>query len=226
MARKDHPWLNLAPRWIARFHMHLTLYSQSEERRRMMALFRACDKERQCLLQPMEACQLMMALTAVSKIGGDMAEVGAFQGVSAKLLALTAPHRTLHVFDTFEGLPAPCQRDSKGFRQGQYHATEKGVREYLAGMNACVYRGVFPENAAAVEGRTFAFVHLDADLYQSTKASLEFFYPRVAGGGIIVAHDFAPRHEGVYQAFQEFFERKPEPVIELAANQGMVVKLG
>jgi O-methyltransferase len=191
----------------------------------MLKFFLACLKERQCLLQPIEAAQLMLALEAVSKIPGDMAEVGSFEGVSAKLLATTDGRRTLHVFDTFEGLPVPSEQDSKGFYRGQYRASEAEVRTYLQDFNVRIYKGLFPSTAGPITDKRFAFVHLDVDLYDSTKACLEFFYHRMAAGGIILTHDYAARKEGVYRAFQDFFAEKPEPVVELGGNQGMIVKL-
>ena len=205
--------------------MTLSKFSQSDERRRILKFFLACRKERRCLLQPIEAVQLMLALEAVSKIPGDVAEVGSFEGVSAKLLAATDCRRTLHIFDTFEGLPDPGKKDSTGFYSGQYRASEAEVKKYLQDFTVRVYKGLFPSTAGPITDKTFAFVHLDVDLYESTKACLEFFYPRMSSGGIILTHDYAARKEGVYQAFQEFFADKLEPVIELGGNQGMVVKL-
>jgi predicted O-methyltransferase YrrM len=226
MFRKDHSWISYLLRLLARLNINLTLFSQSDERRRLMKFFLRSAREHRALLQPTEACQLMLALSAVSKVPGDVAEVGAFRGVSAKLLACVAPQRTLHLFDTFEGLPEPGEKDSKLFYRGQYRASEAKLREYLAGCNVRIYKGLFPATASPVMNQSFAFVHLDADLYQSIKDSLEFFYPRMEKGGIILAHDFAPRCEGVYRAFQEFFSERPEPVIELTGNQAMIVKLG
>ncbi len=191
-----------------------------------MRLFLERLNERRCLLQPIEAAQLVLALEAVKKIPGDMAEVGSFEGVSAKLLAMTDRTRTLHIFDTFEGLPTPSDKDSRGFYPGQYRASEAEVRSYLRDFNVQIYKGFFPSTAGPISDKTFAFVHLDVDLYESTKACLDFFYPRMARGGIILTHDYAAREEGVYRAFGEFFAEKPEPVIELGGNQGMVVKLG
>ena len=162
----------------------------------------------------------------MSKVPGDAAEVGAFRGGSAKLLAWVAPQRTLHLFDTFEGLPEPCEKDSRLFRRGQYRASEAELKQYLEGCNVRIYRGLFPATAGPTANQKFAFVHLDVDLYKSTQDSLEFFYPRMEKGGIILTHDLAPRREGVYRAFQEFFGERPEPVIELTGNQAMVVKLG
>jgi hypothetical protein len=98
------------------------------------------------LLQPIEAAQLMLALEAVSKIPGDIAEVGSFEGVSAKLLAATDGRRTLHIFDTFEGSQEPSEKDSKGFFTGQYRASEAEVRTYLQDFQCPDLQGAFSVN--------------------------------------------------------------------------------
>jgi predicted O-methyltransferase YrrM len=226
MFRKDLPCVSYLLRLVAYLNINLTSFSQSDERRRLMKFFLRCAREHRALMEPTEACQLMLALSAVSKISGDMAEVGAFRGGSARLLAWVAPQRTLHLFDTFEGLPEPGEKDSKLFYRGQYRASETELREYLDGCNVRIYKGLFPGTASTIANQSFAFVHLDADLYRSIMDGLEFFYPRMEKGGIILAHDFAPRHEGVYRAFQEFFRERPEPVIELTGSQAIIVKLG
>jgi O-methyltransferase len=59
---------------------------------------------------------------------------------------------------------------------------------------------------------------------ESTLACLEFFYPRMIPGGIMLSHDYSIL-AGVRQAFTEFLTDKPEPVIELPSTQCMVIKL-
>jgi len=54
-------------------------------------------------------------------------------------------------------------------------------------------------------GRAYAFVHLDVDLYEPTKASLEFFYARMPQGGVIVVDDYASAtFPGARLAVEEF----------------------
>ena len=50
-------------------------------------------------------------------------------------------------------------------------------------------RGVFPETASGLD-EEFCFVSLDADLYEPTFEGLEYFYPRVSKGGVILLHDY------------------------------------
>ena len=70
-----------------------------------------------------------------------------------------------------------------------------------------MYKGIFPETAKKIKNKRFAFVHIDVDIYQSTKDALEFFYPRVNIGGSIIVHDY-PAHRGVQEACDEFMESR------------------
>lgn len=184
----------------------------------------AIKRERSLLLNHCEACQLISAVTATEKLGGDMAEVGVAYGASAKLITEYAPSRTLHLFDTFEGLPAVTQKDSRKFVAGQFRSSLNDVQRYLGGRNVRFYQGLFPFTAEPVKDKVFSFVHLDADLYESTMAGLRFFYPRLCPGASLICHDYVTS-EGVNAAVGEFFADKPEPVIELTGYQCMVVKV-
>lgn len=172
-----------------------------------------------------EAYVIHAAVLATAKLRGDIAEVGVFRGGTAKVICQAKGERPLHLFDTFEGLPAPGEIDT-AFQQGQYACSLENVREYLRGFPGVLfYKGYFPGTAGPVEDRRFSLVHLDVDLYTSTLQALEFFYPRMEPGGIIISHDYV-EFAGVRNAFDEFFEHKPETVLELSGNQCVVTKLG
>jgi hypothetical protein len=70
----------------------------------------------------------------------------------------------------------------------------------------------------------FSFVHTDVPPYAVTRGALEFFYPRLLPGGIIISHDFATCR-GPREAMEEFFKDLPGPVIELSGDQAMAVKV-
>jgi O-methyltransferase len=193
-------------------------------RRTWMDQVTAIKQERSLLLSHGEACQLISAVTSTEKLAGDMAELGVAYGASARLISEYAPSRTLHLFDTFDGLPAGSNVDSPKFAKGQFASKLEDVQNYLDGRNVVFHKGLFPDTTEPVKGKTFSFVHLDADLYESTMAGLEFFYPRMAPGAILICHDYLSS-EGVNAAFGEFFVDKPEPVIELTGYQCLVVKV-
>ena len=214
----------LLDEYLSQIGLILVRYD-SERRRSRTAEVARIKKERPLLLKYSEACQLISALTATDKIPGDIAEVGVAYGASAKLLCTFAPERILHLFDTFEGLPEPTTKDSPQYKAGQYSCDLESVKQYLAHTRTEFHKGLFPHTAEAVKDKAFAFVHLDVDLYESTLAGLQFFYPRLSSGGILISHDYLLA-AGVGRAFTEFFADKPETVVELIGDQCMIVKLG
>ena len=109
-------------------------------------------------------------------------------------------------------------------RQGQYHCSLPEVQEFLKSYkNVHFHPGIFPKSSEGVEEQMYAFAHFDVDLYDGTKACLEYFYPRMTPGGIMLSHDYDIL-AGVSQAFHEFFADKPETIIEQPTTQCMVVK--
>jgi hypothetical protein len=64
---------------------------------------------------------------------------------------------------------------------------------------------------------------LDVDLYESTKQCIEYFWPRLVPGGVLISHDYSILH-GVKQAFTEFTAEIQEQVIELPTTQCMLIK--
>lgn len=162
-------------------------------------------------------------------IGGDIAEVGVYKGGSAKVIAEFKGNRSLHLFDTFEGMP-DVDASVDLHKKGDFSDTSiEGVKRYLAGYDRVhFHKGYFPDSLAGTDCHTlkYSFVNFDVDIYDSTRNCLEFFYPLVNRGGIILSHDYrAISCPGVKKAFDEFFADKPEIVIELWDSQCLVVKM-
>ena len=208
---------------IARANFGVASY-RSPRRSDVLKQILRIRRDRKMLLTTLEAYQLYASARAVQKIAGDAAEVGVFRGASAKVIRLALPEKRLHLFDTFEGLPEPEAIDGN-FPSGRFSCGLDQVKDYLGSEpDTHFYAGLFPASGAPVEDRTFAFVHLDMDLYKGTLAALNWFYPRMSPGGVILTHDYIVQ-PGPTKAFEEFFEEKPEPIIELSGYQCMAVKL-
>ena len=189
-----------------------------------MKVIRRVRRGRESLMSGNEAFTVFSLARAQAGLAGSMAEVGVFQGCSARLISLASGGRPLHLFDTFAGLPEPESHEHDRMRLGHYAASLEGVQAFLEDQPGISYHpGIFPDTAAACEGERFAFVHLDVDLKASTRACLEFFYPRMVRGGIILTHDYSYL-AGVQEAFGEFLAGRPERAIELPSSQAMLVK--
>jgi O-methyltransferase len=171
-----------------------------------------------------EAYQILTTVKAVAeKVAGELAEVGVYRCGSARLICEAKGARELHLFDTFAGLPSPGQNDAGvAFWLGQFAASLEAAQMYLRAFpNVHFYKGLFPSTAEPIRDKKFCFIHLDVDLYEATRAGLEFFYPRMTPGGVLMCHDYdAP---GVRLAVDEFFRDKPELVIQQPAGSHCVV---
>ncbi|HSS47715.1 MAG TPA: TylF/MycF/NovP-related O-methyltransferase [Thermoanaerobaculia bacterium] len=204
----------------------LTHYKQyAQEPSTVRALRKIWKSEIIVLFSPAELWILHELAKAQKHHGGCFAEVGVFRGVSAEIICQAKlPSTELYLFDTFEGLPRPGKLDSR-FKERAFSVSEKVVRTRLNKYTRwSVHRGLFPASAANVQNKRFSFVHLDVDLYESTLAGLEFFWPRMLEGGILVSHDYS-QCEGVYQAFDDFFQHRTDcRLVELPTTQVMVIK--
>ena len=204
----------------------ILLSYEDSERNKMMDLINQVKKEKPILLSDIEAFQVVLGVKSSRKIDGDMAEVGVYQGGSAKLICEAKGDKVLHLFDTFEGIPAVGGADSSHFYVGKYAACMEDVKDYLERYDHLhFYEGVFPGTAEPVKDKIFSFVHIDVDTYESTLSCLKFFYPRMNRGGFIISHDYHDGSMGVRKAIDEFFSDKAEPIIEMSGSQCLLVKL-
>jgi hypothetical protein len=192
---------------------------------KIVKLLKQIHRDKRSLLSAFEAYYVYSVALAQADRPGDFAEVGAYRGASAKLISEAKGDKKFRIFDTFEGLPESSEHDRGVHKVGQYACSLESVKQYLSGYdNLEFYKGIFPESTAGVVDSTYSFVHFDVDLYDGTLACLEYFYPRMIPGGIMLSHDYDIL-AGVEKAFQEFFKDRPEGIIQQPTTQCMVVKL-
>ena len=185
---------------------------------------------------PSDRCYVLLDFARqVRRVPGGIAECGVRYGKSS-LFILTGlgedSTKQIAIFDSFAGLSEPGKEDenpneSNVWTSGELAVPEGIVRENLRsfGDRITCYKGWIPERFHAVESKNFAFVHIDVDLYQPTKDSVEFFYSRLTQGGVMICDDYGSSYcPGAKQAFDEFFVDKPEGVIALPTGQGVVIK--
>jgi hypothetical protein len=197
----------------------------SRKEKEIVSLLRGVRKGGRSLLTSFEAFLIYSVARAQAHLDGAFAEVGVYRGASAKLICEVKGDKPLHLFDTFAGLPKSIDVDRNVHRVGQYRADLASVQEYLRDYdNVHYHQGVFPESTSSVADQSYALAHFDVDLYEGTQACLEYFYPRMSPGGIIVSHDY-DWASGVRKAFDEFFADKREQIVEMPTTQCLVWKL-
>ena len=219
-----HPWQEEHPKFKGRFG----------------EIFAGRDPERGASISKDELHTIYTSVLATGRLGGALAEFGVYRGASARLICELKGDRPLYLFDTFLGMPnEKISTEEDNWRKDTHTDTSlDDVKEYLKAYPAVHFvPGMFPESMSGHTGEpladlTFSFVHLDVDLYLSTLAGLEFFYPRLVAGGRLVSHNYnlwkstGVKTPGVKTAFMEYFKGDEHRVIEVAGTQCMVVKDG
>ena len=185
---------------------------------------------------PNDRCYVLLDLARTTRgIKGDIAECGVRHGKSSLFILSgigKGSGRKFHVFDSFEGLsePGASDRDEAGdtvWVHGELAVQEQTVLNNLRGFDMPIelHKGWIPDRFKDVKNRKFAFVHVDVDLYEPTRDSFAFFYPRMSRGGIMICDDYGSAYcPGAKKAVDEFFATKPERVISLPTGQSLVVK--
>nr|WP_033321807.1 TylF/MycF/NovP-related O-methyltransferase [Streptomyces yerevanensis] len=190
---------------------------------------------------------LILATRYVSRhnIAGDIVECGVWRGGSMQaaartLLSLHDTGRHLYLFDTFEGMPAPTDKDLR--RDGEFAgdllarqdrsrpiwavATLEDVKEgferipYPADRVHFVQGLVEDTIPAAAPGR-ISILRLDTDWYASTRHELEYLYPRLVSGGVLLIDDYG-WWQGSKCAVDEFMEKTGARLLLLRMDEGRI----
>jgi O-methyltransferase len=131
-------------------------------------------------------------------IPGCIVEVGVWRGgtgsIMARALALTKPHEKIYLCDTFRGVVKAGDYDST-YRGGEHADSDASkVREFLLSMslrNAVVLEGMFPDDTAEkIPFGPVSLCHIDVDVYQSAKETVEWADPRLPVGGVLAFDDY------------------------------------
>ena len=139
-----------------------------------------------------------------SKVNGLIMEFGVYRGKSLRAIA----HRSaqeVHGFDSFEGLPQDWS-----FFQKKGRFSLHGQAPHFDEPNIRVHQGYFERTLPlflAQHPEPARFIHIDCDLYTSTRTVLELLRPRIVSGTVILFDEYLnypgwQKHE--YKAFQEF----------------------
>ena len=179
--------------------------------------------------QPIGAANINNIFELIEKtrdVSGDLAECGVWRGQSLVPMGVYLQQRHIskrvYGFDSFKGFPESVVLDKK-FGGTNEEWKQPGVmsntsidvvRSKLVQFgvgNVELVEGFFENTLPSYSDYTFSFVHLDCDLYSSYKVCLEFFYPRMSPGGIILLDEYNdPPWPGCNQAVDDFLHDKPE----------------
>ncbi|MDT7831943.1 TylF/MycF/NovP-related O-methyltransferase [Flavobacteriaceae bacterium S356] len=165
-------------------------------------------------------------------IEGVIIECGVWRGGSMMAVLRTLKNlgvedREVYLYDTFEGMSEPTEEDKsirgesalnayaekkEGWDKIIYYSSLDEVKENISSI------GYAAENIHYVKGKVedtisndsipdkIALLRLDTDWYESTKHELEFLFPRLVSGGILIIDDYG-HWEGCKKAVDEYFSK-------------------
>ena len=172
---------------------------------------------------PGEAYYIVAALAQAVAIDGDVCEFGVAQGETSALIAseIRDTGKTLHLFDSFEGLPTPSDKDelkddifalgSMAAYAGTMSCPEDMVRARLAAISFpphryVVHKGFIDAVIDTDRGlpQRVSFAYVDFDFYEPTKVALEYLDGVLAAGATVVVDDYDFFSTGAKTAVDEF----------------------
>jgi len=165
-------------------------------------------------------------------IEGDIVECGVWKGgsmmaVAETLLTSGDTSRNLYLFDTFEGMAPPTDKDvdiagvtAESLLEQSDKMKDDSVwcRATLEMVKSAVNSVGYPgEKTHFVKGMVeqtiprnapdkIALLRLDTDWYESTKHEMEHLFPRLAKGGVLIIDDYG-HWQGARKAVDEYFEK-------------------
>lgn len=164
-------------------------------------------------------------------------EVGVDRGASLLTLFKFAENNsTIIGIDVFEGLKKNnISKFDKYYekgdlnRQNYQYLFDKCKKLSNEKKKVILFKGFFPNlkknDLKFFKKKKITFLHLDTDLYFSTKDALIFFYEKLEKNGIILCDDYNFINQpGVKKAFKDFKKIPANKIISLDTGQALIIK--
>lgn len=167
--------------------------------------------------------ELLADIARSTDLDGHVVEFGVFKGRSIRELARALPQRTIHGFDSFQGLPVAWRRsETSTYAAGHFHPGE--IPEVPA--NVRLWPGFFDASLPAwlrEHAGPMALVHVDCDVYESTALVLAALDERLVAGTVIVFDELCDwTGSGVYPNWRAGEWRA---LAEWAATRGRTLRV-
>ena len=216
-------------------------------------LYRRCLEQTGTAVTPFNVfarfqCRLNLVryFLATLPLPGARAECGVYRGASALLLCRAARVQVpdyrgegFYLIDSYEGASKSRSHDLIAVRSGDGRVRREPFFPHAAGTSwledvravfreypaARIVQGWVPQVLAGLPAARWSFVHLEVDLYEPTLGALEYFYPRLIPGGVIITDDYGSVFTpGGRKAWQDFCLLGDLPYVVLPGGQAVIVK--
>lgn len=171
------------------------------------------------------------------RIAGDIVECGVWRGGSSMAIALTllgrgSTDRALYLYDTYEGMSEPTDYDREIATDASAadmlatSSKDSGVWAY-AGLDEVkrnlastgypadklnFVRGKVEDTIPGIIPGSIALLRLDTDWYESTRHELQYLFPLLSDGGVLIIDDYG-HWDGARRAVDEYFAQTGRPLL-------------
>ena len=152
-------------------------------------------------------------------------EFGVFSGGTMHVMATARPRATIIGFDSFEGLPDKWRND---FEKGAFNLDGQIP---IIPSNSAVFRGWFDETVPRfkklIGNRRIDLMHMDADMYVSTKIALDGLRDNIREGTYVVFDEllnYPGFEEHELKALYDFCMENPAKSLEVIGMIGFPVR--
>jgi hypothetical protein len=183
----------------------------------------------------------LWAACAAARVAGDFVECGVNAGfVSSAImqrLDWARIGKRFYLIDTFTG-PILSQYSPKEINAGRGRMAQEAIAKgayvtdldrvranYAEWPNVEIVRGAVPEVLPALGIGRVAFLHIDMNCAYPERAALEYFWDRLAPGGLVLFDDYAYfGNDALAAAVDSAAASLGAEVLSLPTGQGLIVK--
>jgi len=162
----------------------------------------------------------------------NFVECGVSIGLSAYFLLKEISNQNLndfsmHLYDSWGSMRKENLLEYELSSEGRYstldiNSTKKNLAEFL---DHCIFhQGYIPESfkTEPMSPNSISYLHIDLNSSKSTLAALQFFFPKIVEGGIILFDDYGDRaFIDTKNTIDEFFHNKPGILLKLPTGQAI-----
>jgi O-methyltransferase len=152
-----------------------------------------------------------------AKLKGALLEIGLWRGGTGALIAkqamLSGILDPVYLCDTFQGVVKASEKDEE-YKGGEHSDTTEDIVQNLVQKlflkNVQILKGIFPEDTGSkISAQKIRFCHIDVDVYNSARDIVDWVWPRLVPGGILVFDDYGfPTTTGIRDFVNERTDEK------------------
>lgn len=178
----------------------------------------------------------LWAASYASRLEGDFVDCGVNRGIFSssimEYLDWNKLHKKYYLLDTFCGIDEDQLskeeialgriEEGKAMYPECFEDVKKNFSEF---KNVIIIKGSIPSTLRRVKAKKVCYLSIDLNNAKPEIAAIEFFWPKLVRGGIVLLDDYA--YQGYYpqkRAFDKFAKKKKIEILSLPTGQGMIIK--